>query len=464
LLAATFAAYARDATAALERNWYANAAWRECRGAPCRVRDSDWGADALTATLALRRSSANDATTLGPLRALLGGLPRYGAPCVAAPCAGWSDVPLWDAVAALQAAAATRSRATGVGVALAAFAQVDATRVYAGGACPEIDYQQAFGGTNRLKTLETDANYVRAALLLHRATGGARFLEKARARYAAIRRWFFEPASGLYTAYLFDDGTACRPLPRRTFASVNGAMIWNGLELARATGAAGYREQALGTARAIAAHLVDGAGVFADVQAENDVVEPLVEAMLRVAREERAGFAREWILRNAAAARRARRSDGDYGRFFDGPPPANATTAWQVNGGFALEIAAAALAPQAAPPLRRRDVWVREAGFVLGARPRRLSFTGFAVALYGTLGERCCEAGHARVLVDGVETFDRTGIWQNKSSASRPLPDALLFAWRWRTFGRHLITLLPGTYDAKEGGAFLHVASVAYSR
>jgi hypothetical protein len=408
----------------------------------------------------LRRETAHDASTLEPLRALLAGLPRYAAPCDTHGCDGWSDVPMWDAVAALQAGRATGLRDEAVRVALAAFRSVDGSRVYARGACPEIDYQQPFGGTSRLKTLETDANYVRAALLLFAQTGRGEFLTKARARYAAIRRWFWEPRDGLYTVYLFDDGKACRPLPRRSFASVNGTMIGNGLELARVTRDARFRREALATARAVDVHLNDAAGIFAGLQAENDVVEPLVEAMLRAAREERAEFARAWILRNAAAARGARDAAGDYGRFFDGPPPRGAPTAWQSNGGFALEIAAAALAPKAAPPLLRLTGATRADGFALGARPLRLTFSAAAIALYGTLGERCCEAGHARVLIDGVETFDRTGIWQNKSSASLALPQTLLFAWRWPAPGRHTLEVLPGETNAKEGGSFLHVASV----
>jgi hypothetical protein len=241
-------------------------------------------------------------------------------------------------------------------------------------------------------------------------------------------------------------------------------MIWNGLELARATGDERYRAEALTTARAVDAHLNDAAGIFADLQAENDVVEPLVEAMLRLAREEHAAFARTWVLRNAAAALGARDAAGDYGRFFDGPPPRGPVTAWQSNGGFALEIAAAVLAPRSVPSFASRASDVRAEGFRLGARPVRLSFTGSALALYGTLGERCCELGHARVLLDGVETFDCTGIWQNKSSASRPLPDTLLFAWRWASRGRHVLTFLPGAINAKEGGPFLHVTAVAIDR
>jgi hypothetical protein len=84
-------------------------------------------------------------------------------------------------------------------------------------------------------------------------------------------------------------------------------------------------------------------------------------------------------------------------------------------------------------------------------------FTGSAIALIGTIGEQCCEAGHARVLIDGVETFDQTGIWQNKSSSGQSLAGSVLFAWRWPTVGTHVLEFQSGTTNAKEGGSFLHV-------
>jgi hypothetical protein len=59
--------------------------------------------------------------------------------------------------------------------------------------------------------------------------------------------------------------------------------------------------------------------------------------------------------------------------------------------------------------------------------------------------------------VDGVETFDRTGIWQNKSSTGRKIPGSVLFAWRWPTSGHHTLEFQPGEENPKEGGAFLHI-------
>jgi hypothetical protein len=89
--------------------------------------------------------------------------------------------------------------------------------------------------------------------------------------------------------------------------------------------------------------------------------------------------------------------------------------------------------------------------------PATLGFHGSGIALFGTLGERCCEAGHARVLIDGRETLDATGIWQNKSSLGLSIDNTVLFSWRWRSVGLHSLTFEPGTDNGKEGGSFLHL-------
>jgi hypothetical protein len=152
--------------------------------------------------------------------------------------------------------------------------------------------------------------------------------------------------------------------------------------------------------------------------------------------------------------------DGSFGRFFDGPPPATTTTAWQANGGLALEIAAAALAPRTAT---RTSGWTAARRFAtdVSTLPATITIRGSGVALYGTLGEQCCEPGHARVFVDGRETFDQTGIWQNKSSSGRTIGNTLLFAWRWPKAGTHTLVFEPGIENGKEGGSFLHVTAYA---
>ncbi len=75
--------------------------------------------------------------------------------------------------------------------------------------------------------------------------------------------------------------------------------------------------------------------------------------------------------------------------------------------------------------------------------------------MIGTLGERCCESGHARVVVDGRATFDQTGIWQDKSSAGIGIPGTVLFAWRWPRSGRHVLRIESGIPNAKEGMSFI---------
>jgi hypothetical protein len=91
--------------------------------------------------------------------------------------------------------------------------------------------------------------------------------------------------------------------------------------------------------------------------------------------------------------------------------------------------------------------------------PASLPFTGSGIALMGILGERCCEAGHARVFIDGKETVDKTGIWQNKSSSGISIANTVLLAWRWPTAGRHTIQIQPGLYNAKEDGSFIDITS-----
>jgi hypothetical protein len=453
----TFAAAAEEAMATLLHVYYTgDGRWRACNASDCQAGNVDWGNDSLTYALAFRYATTHDMTLREPLHALASTAPTYGAPCAGADaCGTWSDVPEWDAIALMDEYDAIGDPSL-IGKADAAFGFVERSGAYALGACPRIRYQQPGGRDNQLKTLETDANSIKAALLLYRATKTPAYLASARAHYDAVRASFLDPRVALYSVYVFDDGTTCKQVPHRFFASVNGDMIWSAVELARATGRSSYLEQAIATARAVDVNLADGRGVFADLQAENDIVEPLVEAMYALAVRGQS-FARAWIVRNAAAALGARTADGSYGRFVDGPPPSTVVTDWQTNGGLALEIAAAALAPEAVVDVRNPWGTAAHVSRDIAAPPATLTFRGAGIALLGTLGEQCCEAGHARVLIDGRETFDRTGIWQNKSSSSRSTPNAVLFAWRWETVGVHTLTFEPGVPNGKEGGPFLHL-------
>ena len=204
-------------------------------------------------------------------------------------------MPQWDTIAAVREYQVTKDP-TALAHAEAAFAYAEGSDAYALGACPHIRYQQPSGAINHLKTLETDANAIKAAILLYQVTGQAAYLQSATSRYDAVRSYFLDGSASLYTVYVFDDGTTCTQVPHRFFASVNGDMIWNGVELSKLTGHQSYVDDAVATGEAVATRLADSAGVFADLQAENDIVEPLVEGMYALATEAGQRFARSWIL------------------------------------------------------------------------------------------------------------------------------------------------------------------------
>lgn len=447
-----------DATHTLATAFYAGGGhWRMCLGTNCGTSNVDWAADSLTGALFLRQRAAHDESFLTIFRALEATEPHYR-PCHAPQCTGWSDVPMWDAVAALRTYDVTHD-AVALRNAQDAYDAVAQSDVYARGACPSIDYQRPHAESGGLKTLETDANAILAGVLLAERTHRPDALAAAQRRYEAVRAFFLDPQLPLYSVYVFDDGRTCTQLPHRFFASVNGLMIEAGVELARATHRDHYAREARATAHALRA-LDDDRGIFTDLQAENDVVEPLVVAMFALA-SDGDRFARDWIVRNAAAAVHARRGDGAYGRFFDGPPPPGVVTAWQSNGGLALAIAAAILAPETR--VEPDDPWpsAQRSRVALATVPSTFRFTGSAIALFGTLGEHCCESGHARLEIDGRETVSRVGVWQNKSSAGQPIPDTVLFAWRWPASGTHELRFLPGDVNAKEGGTFLDIRDAA---
>lgn len=457
----TYRDYADRATATLLHGFYHDAGWRKCALLECVSVNRDWGADSLTNTLYLRWLTTRDPSLITYFEGLVSTAPQYPPPCrgVGGYACTWSDAPQWDVVAILREYEAAGKSPLALERALRAFDTIELSPIYTGGACPAIRYQQPFAYLDHLKTLETEATAAKAALLLYRFTSAKRYLAIAIERYANARRYFLDASVPLYTVFLFDAHGKCATLPHRFFASVNGEMVSNGLALYHQTGNIHYRLQALATAAAVDAKLSDANGVFADLLADNDIVEPLVEAMYDLAANEHADFARAWLLRNAEAAVSARKSDGTYGRFFDGPPAPGTVTAWQTNGGFSLMIAAAALAPAAAPAQTAAWAGARFMKHTILIPEATLHFTGSAIALIGTLGDLTPQPGHARVFIDGVETFDGTGIWQNSTSSLLRLPGTVLFAWRWPAAGRHTLTFRPGIFNLKEGGAYLHVTS-----
>jgi len=447
----TYAALGRHALATLEGEYYNGAGqWNLCVPSRCGAGNRDWGADSLTYVLYLHWLITGDPAVAPIMNALTATAPRSHS--------GVSDVPLWDSIAAAHEYQITHNPEA-LRHAEAYFGYVAGSRQFALGACPGILYQRSDGGGTQLKTLETDANYIKAAVLLYQITHQRSYLAQAEQHYQAVRQYYLSPGTSLYTVYVFDNGTSCTQVPAQYFGSVNGLMIWNGYTLAQLTGQQSYLSEAIATAQDVAAKLGDGTGVYTDLQAENDITEPLIESMYLLATHGQR-FARHWLLVSASAAAGSVNSrTGTYGRFFDGPPPAAPVTAWQGGGGLALAQVAAALDPRGRPADRK--FWAR-ASFVrddlaLSRSPVSISFTGRAVAIIGTVGEVCCTDGHAQVFIDGTQTFDQTGIWQNKSSSGKRLPDSVLFTWRWPRRGQHTLTIGPAAANAKQGGSFFHM-------
>jgi len=459
----TFREASDTALATLENVFYHDGNWEMCIPKACSTLpydDFDWGADSLTAALYLRWTIDGDAS-IPPMMTLLAQNAATYSTCTAAQCFIWSDVPLWDSIAASHEYLVLGTTTT-LAHAEAAFDYVDTATQFALGACPSIDYQLPTGGNNNLKTLETDSNYIKAALLLNQLTGLSTYLDKAVAKYASVQQYFRDPVVPLYTVFVIDDGTTCAPIAHRFYGSVNGNMIWNGLALHDATGQAAYLDDAIATAKAVGQYLADSNGVYADLQTDDDVVEPLIEAMYRLATDGGQAFARDWLLTNAVAMGAARGSTGAYGRFFDGPAPTESTE-WQVNGGIALAFVAGGLSPDG-DASANAEAWSGAVHVTddLATLPSSIQFTGKAIALYGTLGETSLQLGEALVYVDGVETFDWTGIHQDESNALGPVPGSILFAWRWPSSGPHTLRFTAGPTDPKNGAGFLHVTGYSY--
>lgn len=476
----SYTAYADAALRTMMTSFYNDAGWRLCPKT-CRSVNRDWGADSLTYALYLRWTTTHDPSLVPTFAQLAGTAPSYpdSPKCtgwIKALCT-WSDMPNWDAVAMLReyevlhaqtfrhdVRAAEQASAV-LQRAVAAFDTVQKSSDFSKGACPEIRYQQPDGYFYHLKTLETDATAIKAAALLYRFTGVREYLGIAAARYQGVRRSpFFIPSLSLYTVFVFDHSGRCRAEPQRLFASVNGEMISDGLLLYRFTGDKTYLEQALATAHAVDEKLNDASGIFVDFAGDNDIVEPLVEAMYVLATSEHERFAREWILRNANAAASELKTDGTYGRFFNGPPSPGTSTAWQTNGGFAIMFAAAALAPSTSPgPPTWTDVrfvprHISLSLFYHTPQAGTVRFVGSGFALIGTLGRPVFQLGHVSVRIDGHETIDHTGVWQGGTSLGVEIPNNVLFAWQWPCVGPHTITFGKTDFNMKEGPVYLDAA------
>jgi hypothetical protein len=448
----------------IERTWYAgDGAWHLCAndGACARSRaDVDWGADSLTYALWLRWFTRHDTSAAPIMAALARHAVRYSSGS-----AFWSDVPLWDAIADAREHEVTGNQQALIN-AENAFAYVDqdvAGNAFAAGFCPSIHYQLPHAGGAGLKTLETDSNFIKAAILLYEDTGDRRYLSKAETMYRNVRKWFLEPGTALYTVYLWDDGSSCVRVRRQFFSSVNGNMIWNGHELGRLTAKAGYTNDTAAAERYVIAHLSDAAGVFESLQQENDTSEELVEAMWALAHDGDAP-AKNWILTNMSAAASGETPNGVFGRFFGGMPPAGVkTSAWAGAGGISLAFAAAALEPRgtpAAPTYWAGKHYVADNVTVMST-PGEFTFTGRAVAIVGTLAR---QPGHIAVFLDGVQTANEIGIDQGYPTAGT-IPHTVLFAWRWPTTAKHTIAFRPpagNQQNVKQGNAWFAMQGYYY--
>ena len=277
------------------------------------------------------------------------GRPRIYLPCTTVPetCVHKSDVTQWDAVAALRELSvignvpiATGSTATTLSRAIDDFNYVDGAPFnvpnvgFAFGACPSINYQQSDGSRQPDQDMETDSNYIKAAILLsqyYASLGNVSnyrslaqsYLNKAVSKYQAVKKVFADSTVGgipaLYTVYVVDNGSTCAQIPQRFYASVNGNMIWNGWELASMVTdgtAANYRSDAVATAKAVLDNLSDLMGIYENLESGCDVAEPLVEAMYKLATDSvhPQAFAKAWILSNAGIVAANVRSDGTYNR------------------------------------------------------------------------------------------------------------------------------------------------------
>lgn len=447
------------------RHWYAGGSrFRECSDCTTLVA-SDWGADSLIDVLYERWLLTRDLSVKKTFKRIVAGEPGNT-------LGGFSDVPMWDAVAAIRAYDVTRDPRA-LREAEREYHALATSPDFALDPCPAIDAQIRRGGGGGIRTLETDANRILAAVSIAQRSSDAgeraRLLAEAKRLYGAVRTVFLDSKLPLYSVYAFPvHGRCVQDPPRQFFASVNGRMIEAGLALSVATHERQYADEARASGNAVSL-LADARGIFVDQQAQNDVVAPLVLAMLALSAHGDVNAA-TWVVRNALAAASARDARGSYARFFDGPPPPRNgnVSIFETNGGFALMVAAGALAPS-----RRvsRDAWSRARvdTVSLTSAPARYRFTGSGIAFIGALPRKgsseCrrmtvgdCEGGRVGVRLDGRHIVDRVGIWQGKAQVGSAA--TVLFAWRWPRRASHVIDFDPVRFNAKQGGTGMAIRRI----
>jgi hypothetical protein len=188
---AAFAQTSAQAVRTLLNVFYAgDGRWRECNHAACAQTTGDWGADSATFVLYLRWATTRDSRVAAVMTQVLAAAPHYVRPCTVS-CSAWSDTAAWDAVA-LMREFDVLGDPSAIADAKAALAYAERSPAFGGGGCPRIPYQQPASSGSRVKTLETDANLIKASLLVYGATGNRRYLVSAARRYAQDRRYFLD--------------------------------------------------------------------------------------------------------------------------------------------------------------------------------------------------------------------------------------------------------------------------------
>jgi hypothetical protein len=476
----TFTQMGNNGVATLERTfykgsglWYTSAS---ATGGTGGTSSQDWGVDSMIYALFLRWTTTSDNSVPPIMAAMQSTSTNY-----IGNTTSWSDVPMWDSIAdsrEYQVLSATNQASlatTALARAKAAFDYVDADPAgqgFASGACRTIDYQLPHQGGGGLKTLESDSNYIKAALELYQETSVSSYLTKAEDKYSAVRAYFLDPALALYTVYVFDDGSTCTQVARQFFSSVNGNMLWNSYRLGSVTGDSSYTNDAIATLNAIVSTLSDQAGIFESLQQENDSSEEMVEAMWALATSgdsSLAPIASAWIEANATAAGSSITANGLYDRFYGGiaplvtKPPSGAPTtvsAWQSAGGLALAIAASDIDGNGIP---NTTYWNGATFTPLiltvteSTTPRSLQFTGRAIAVLGTMGLSGPNGGgHVYVSLDGELLANEVGVDQGYSETGQQ-PNTVLFTWRWSASGTHTIQFSGPPCNVKQGCTYLNM-------
>ncbi len=298
-LGSTFALAGTLATdTLLKRFSTGRGSWALCSPSLCGSADQDWGADSLTYTLALRERTRPAPALLRTLAQLALAAPRYPAACSGRSCVGWSDVP--SGMRSPSRASTRPHTSRGPSRRRRRPSRSSRTRP-----CTRAVRALRSGtsspteAANDLKTLETDGNAIKAALLLYARAARRRIPRDRRAPLCGGPKLLSRPRGRRSTpTYVFDNGAHCAQLPHRFFASGNGNMIWNGVRALTASrveqrlpgrGDCRRRVRSRSTSSTAAASLLTS-------RPRTTSSSRLSRRMDVLAAEAHGGFARHWIL------------------------------------------------------------------------------------------------------------------------------------------------------------------------